>query len=173
MGSLQQLAIVTGIFVALLSAYAIAQAAGGSSEPLWFGLEAWRWMFLVEAIPAVTYGVLAATIPESPRYLVALGKESRAREILSMVLKGGVDLRISEIKRTILQDRRTKFSDLKKPTGGLLPIVWIGIALSVFQQFVGINVIFYYSSSSTTPRRCGRRWGSAKRTPSPRPSSPR
>ena len=50
-------------------------------------------------------------------------------------------------KRTILLDRRTKFSDLKKPTGGLLPIVWIGIALSVFQQFVGINVIFYYSST--------------------------
>jgi MFS transporter, SP family, sugar:H+ symporter len=147
MGSLQQLAIVTGIFVALLSNYAIAQAAGGSAETLWFGLEAWRWMFLVEAIPAITYGVLAATIPESPRYLVSLGRESSAREILSSVLKDGVDLRISEIKRTILQDRRSRFSDLKKPTGGLLPIVWIGIGLSVFQQFVGINVIFYYSST--------------------------
>jgi MFS transporter, SP family, sugar:H+ symporter len=147
MGSLQQLAIVSGIFVALLSNYAIAQAAGGSAEPLWFGLDAWRWMFLVEAIPAITYGVLAATIPESPRYLVSLGRESSAREILSSVLKDGVDLRISEIKRTILQDRRSRFSDLKKPTGGLLPIVWIGIGLSVFQQFVGINVIFYYSST--------------------------
>jgi MFS transporter, SP family, sugar:H+ symporter len=147
MGSLQQLAIVTGIFVALLSNYAIAQAAGGSAETLWFGLEAWRWMFLVEAIPAITYGVLAATIPESPRYLVSLGRESSAREILSSVLKDGVDLRISEIKRTILQDRRSRFSDLKKPTGGLLPIVWIGVGLSVFQQFVGINVIFYYSST--------------------------
>ena len=147
MGSLQQLAIVVGIFVALLSDYALAQTAGGSNEELWFGLDAWRWMFIVEAIPALTYGVLAATIPESPRFLVSRGHEDRARRILSSVLRGGVDLRISEIKRTILLDRRSSFSDLKKPTGGLLPIVWIGVALSVFQQFVGINVIFYYSST--------------------------
>jgi MFS transporter, SP family, sugar:H+ symporter len=36
--------------------------------------------------------------------------------------------------------------DLRGPALGLLPIVWVGIMLSVFQQFVGINVIFYYSS---------------------------
>ncbi|MFV0457831.1 MAG: sugar porter family MFS transporter [Actinomycetales bacterium] len=147
MGSLQQLAIVTGIFIALLSDYALAGAAGGSNEPLWFGVDAWRWMFITEAIPAVAYGVLATTIPESPRYLMHLGKEDEARRILGTVLKGGVDRRISEIKRTIVRDRNTSLADLKKPGGGLLPIVWIGIALSVFQQFVGINVIFYYSST--------------------------
>lgn len=147
MGSLQQLAIVSGIFVALLSDYALAGAAGGSNETLWFGLDAWRWMFIAEVIPAVTYGVLAATIPESPRYLIRLGEESKAREILRLVLKGGVDARITEIKRTIRRDEKSSLSDLKKPGGGLLPIVWIGIGLSVFQQFVGINVIFYYSST--------------------------
>lgn len=147
MGSLQQLAIVIGIFVALLSDYAIAGAAGGSNQPLWFGLDAWRWMFLAETLPAVAYGLLATTIPESPRFLVRLGKEDRARTILAGVLKAGVDERIREIKRTLTQERRTSWSHLKKPEGGLLPIVWIGIALSVFQQFVGINVIFYYSST--------------------------
>ncbi len=147
MGSLQQLAIVTGIFVALLSDYALAAAAGGSANELGLGLEAWRWMFLAEVIPAVAYGVLATTIPESPRYLMTLGSEEKAREILRRVLKGGIDQRISEIKRTIHRERKTSFSDLRKPGGGLLPIVWIGIALSVFQQFVGINVIFYYSSA--------------------------
>ena len=147
MGSLQQLAIVTGIFVALLSDYALAGAAGGSNEPLWFGLDAWRWMFLAETVPAVAYGLLAATIPESPRFLMRLGKEERARRVLSTVLKTGVDERIREIKRTLQRERQTSWKQLKKPEGGLLPIVWIGIALSVFQQFVGINVIFYYSST--------------------------
>lgn len=146
MGSLQQLAIVLGIFVALLSDFAIAGAAGGSEEVLGLGLEAWRWMFLAEVVAAVTYGVLAATIPESPRYLVRIGQEGRARTVLGTILRSGVDSRIREIKRTIKQESRTTFADLKKPGGGLLPIVWIGIALSVFQQFVGINVIFYYSS---------------------------
>ncbi|WP_370894170.1 sugar porter family MFS transporter [Janibacter sp. GXQ6167] len=147
MGSLQQLAIVIGIFVALLSDYAIAAAAGGSNEPLWFGMDAWRWMFIAEVIPAVMYGVLALTIPESPRYLIKLGQEKRARDVLAQVLSDGIEVRIREIKRTIVQDSRSTFADLKRSGGGLLPIVWIGVALSVFQQFVGINVIFYYSST--------------------------
>jgi SP family sugar:H+ symporter-like MFS transporter len=147
MGSLQQLAIVIGIFAALLSDFAIAGVAGGSNQPLWFGLDAWRWMFLAETLPAVAYGLLATTIPESPRFLVRRGKDERARNVLSDVLETGVDERIREIKRTLTQERRTSWSHLKKPEGGLLPIVWIGIVLSVFQQFVGINVIFYYSST--------------------------
>ncbi|MBR7742350.1 sugar porter family MFS transporter [Phycicoccus sp. BSK3Z-2] len=147
MGSLQQLAIVSGIFVALLSDYAIATAAGGSANELWLGLEAWRWMFITEVVPAVAYGLLATTIPESPRYLMHLDEEEKARNILRQVLKGGVDERIKEIRRTILRDRHTSLSDLRAPKGWFLPIVWIGIALSVFQQFVGINVIFYYSTT--------------------------
>lgn len=147
MGSLQQLAIVLGIFVALLSDFAIAGAAGGSNEPWLLGVDAWRWMFVAEVFPAVIYGVLALTIPESPRFLIKRGDESGARKILSEVLVGGVETRISEIKRTIKREARSSFADLRKPGGGLLPIVWIGVALSVFQQFVGINVIFYYSST--------------------------
>ena len=147
MGSLQQLAIVLGIFVALLSDFAIAAAAGGSNEPWILGVDAWRWMFVAEVFPAVIYGVLALTIPESPRFLIKRGDESGARKILSEVLVGGVETRISEIKRTIKREARSSFADLRKPGGGLLPIVWIGVALSVFQQFVGINVIFYYSST--------------------------
>ena len=147
LGSLQQLAIVSGIFVALLSDYGLAAAAGGANEELWLGLDAWRWMFLAELVPALLYGVLALTLPESPRFLMRLGHEERAREVLRTVLTRGIDIRINEIRRTIQRDQRTSLSDLRKPGGGLLPIVWIGIALSVFQQFVGINVIFYYSTT--------------------------
>jgi MFS transporter, SP family, sugar:H+ symporter len=147
LGSLQQLAIVTGIFVALLSDYFLATTAGGSSEPLW-GLVAWRWMFIAEVVPALAYGVFALTIPESPRFLVANNDERTAREVLHSVMKAGIDERIKEIKRTVMRDEKASLRDLVKPGGGnLLPIVWIGIALSVFQQFVGINVIFYYSST--------------------------
>lgn len=149
LGSLQQLAIVTGIFVALLSDYAIAAMAGGSANsPLWMGMDAWRWMFIAEAIPAVMYGVLAMTVPESPRYLMNLGRETEARSVLKRILIDGVEKRISEIKRTIASTRKVPFSEVLSPSRrNFIPIVWIGIALSVFQQFVGINVIFYYSTT--------------------------
>ena len=146
LGSLQQMAIVTGIFVALLSDYFIAGVAGGSGEALW-GSTAWRWMFLAEVIPALTYGVLALTLPESPRYLVARGDVPLARQVLGRVMLRGIPERIVEIQRTVRQDSRASLRDLRNSAGKVLPIVWIGIALSVFQQFVGINVIFYYSST--------------------------
>jgi MFS transporter, SP family, sugar:H+ symporter len=147
LGSLQQLAIVTGIFLALLADYALAAAAGGSEKDFWLGLEAWRWMFLAMAVPAVVYGGLALTIPESPRYLVAKARLDEAAGVLRRVL-GDIDLnaKVEQIKETLQREKRPTMRDLGGPALGLLPIVWVGIGLSVFQQFVGINVIFYYSS---------------------------
>src|SRR5919205_1959670 len=147
LGSLQQLAIVTGIFLALLIDYVLATAAGGSQKDLWLGLEAWRWMFLSMAIPSLLYGGLALTIPESPRHLVRLGRVGEARTLLRPVL-GNIDLdtKIAQIRETMKTQQAPRWSDLRGPVLGLLPIVWVGIGLSVFQQFVGINVIFYYSS---------------------------
>ncbi|HEX2399885.1 MAG TPA: sugar porter family MFS transporter, partial [Mycobacterium sp.] len=147
LGSLQQLAIVSGIFLALLVDYALASAAGGSEKDLWLGLEAWRWMFLAMTVPAVVYGGLALTIPESPRYLVAKGRLDEAGSVLRRVL-GNIDLeaKVAQIKATLERETRPSMRDLRGPAFGLLPVVWVGIGLSVFQQFVGINVIFYYSS---------------------------
>jgi MFS transporter, SP family, sugar:H+ symporter len=147
LGSIQQLAIVLGIFIALLLDYVLAHVAGGSDKPLALGLEAWRWMFLSMAVPAVIYGALALTIPESPRYLVSRGRFEDAKQVLSRVL-GNVDLeaKVAEIRRTLSTGRRPRLADIRGPALGLMPIVWVGIGLSIFQQFVGINVIFYYSS---------------------------
>jgi sugar porter (SP) family MFS transporter len=147
LGSLQQLAIVSGIFVALLSDYFLATAAAGATKDLWLGLAAWRWMFITLTVPALAYGILALQIPESPRYLMFRRRTVEARAVLSQVLKSGIDDRIREINRTIVQDVQSTLRDLRGPILGLLPIVWVGILLSVFQQFVGINVIFYYSST--------------------------
>ena len=147
LGSLQQLAIVTGIFVALLSDAMLANIAGGAAQPLW-GLDAWRWMFIAEAIPAVVYGILAMRLPESPRYLVAKGDLKAATDVLTTVTgEVNVEAKIKEITGTIHTERKESLSDLRGNRLGLKPIVWVGILLSVFQQFVGINVIFYYSTT--------------------------
>lgn len=148
LGSMQQMAIVVGIFVSLLSNYALAQAAGGAINELWFGLEAWRWMFIAECIPALIYGVLASMIPESPRYLVSQGRLEEAKKVLAHYVGGNPEAKVAEIQESMAADAGQK-QTIKVLVGGrfgLLPIVWIGIALSIFQQAVGINVIFYYSS---------------------------
>jgi SP family sugar:H+ symporter-like MFS transporter len=151
LGSLQQLAITVGIFAALLSDQLLATAAGGAAEELWLGWEAWRWMFFVEAFPAVLYGILAWRLPESPRYLVATGRPDEARRVLDSVLgpEEGVGDRIQEIERSIAVDEKNAELGSVKGDGflGLKPIVWVGILLAIFQQFVGINVIFYYSTT--------------------------
>ncbi|TNY35823.1 sugar porter family MFS transporter [Thermomonospora catenispora] len=150
LGSLQQLAIVTGIFAALLADYLIARISeGGASGEFPLGGTAWRWMFASAALPAVIYGAIALSIPESPRFLVKRHREAEARPVLRRVMGPAADVeaRIRDIARTLREDRPVQLRDLRGPRLGLLPIVWVGILLSVFQQFVGINVIFYYSSS--------------------------
>jgi MFS family permease len=58
-----------------------------------------------------------------------------------------LDKRVAEIEENMRHERKPSFKDLLGGKFLFLPIVWIGIGLSVFQQLVGINVIFYYSSS--------------------------
>jgi SP family sugar:H+ symporter-like MFS transporter len=148
LGSLQQLAIVVGIFVALLSDAFLAREAGGAQQPLWGGLQAWRWMFLVGLVPSLAYGVLAWQIPESPRFLVGVGKISEAARVLRDVVGvGDVSAKIAEIQDTLRDKHKATLRDLRGARLGLLPLVWVGILLSIFQQFVGINVIFYYSTT--------------------------
>jgi SP family sugar:H+ symporter-like MFS transporter len=147
LGSLQQLAIVTGIFVSLAIDFLLAHLAGGAANELWLGLEAWRWMFLMMAIPAVVYGLLAYTIPESPRYLIARHRIPEARKVLTMLLgEKNLEITIDRIQGTLAGETKPSWRDLRKPAGGIYGIVWVGLGLSIFQQFVGINVIFYYSN---------------------------
>lgn len=149
LGSLQQMAIVLGIFTALVVDYVIARVSeGGASGTFPLGGTAWRWMFASELLPAALYGVIALIIPESPRYLVKRHRTDDARKVLNRVMSPAeVDAKIDDISRSLAEDRPVRLRDLRGPRLGLLPIVWVGILLSVFQQFVGINVIFYYSTS--------------------------
>ena len=145
LGSLQQMAIVTGIFVALLANYLIAASAGSAEAPFWFGWDAWRWMFWMEALPSLVYGGAALFLPESPRYLVAQRREAEATAVLEHVGEHDPSNKVSEIRQTLDLEHKPTLADITGPYG-LKAIVWLGVGLSVFQQFVGINVIFYYSS---------------------------
>ncbi|MGW0479734.1 sugar porter family MFS transporter [Nonomuraea sp. NPDC003214] len=148
LGSFQQLAIVLGIAVSQLVNYVIARLAGGDVNNQLWGLEAWQWMLGACVVPALLFLLFASTIPESPRYLIMAGRTRQARAVLAEVEGEDVDLdeRVREIQHVLRSEARPTMKDLRGPALGLLPIVWIGIVLSAFQQFVGINVIFYYSS---------------------------
>ncbi|OZC46081.1 MFS transporter [Rhodococcus sp. WWJCD1] len=148
LASLQQLAITIGIFAALLSDALLAGAADGASNDLWFGVEAWRWMFLVGVVPALVYGLLATLIPESPRYLVGQHLDDEAARVLAEITgELHPDERVHEIRLTLRKESRSSFADIRGPKFGLQPIVWVGITMAVLQQLVGINAIFYYSTT--------------------------
>lgn len=149
LASLQQLAITVGIFAALLSDALFSNAAGGALNELWLGLPAWRWMFLAGVVPAIAYGWIAFVLPESPRFLVLKGKEDQAREIFQSIAPNeDPDRSVRDIKDAVKADSlAARKGSLRGSRFGLMPVVWIGIILSVLQQFVGINVIFYYSTT--------------------------
>ena len=114
LASLQQMAIVVGLFSAFLSNAILARIAGGAGEIFWFGAPTWRWMFWMEAVPAVAFLLGSMIIPESPRYLIFVGKHKQARKV---IVPG---------------------------TRRIAPVLWVGMGLAAFQQFVGINIIFYF-----------------------------
>ncbi|WP_370479222.1 D-xylose transporter XylE [Tamlana flava] len=134
--SFNQLAIVGGFMVVYFVNYFIARG-GGSDE--WLNAVGWRWMFASEIVPAGLFLFLLFFVPDTPRSLMLRSKPEQALEILSKV--NGKERALSiveEIKATMVQH-----------SGKLLSFGWlvilIGIALSVFQQFVGINVVLYYA----------------------------
>ncbi|MFF7607211.1 sugar porter family MFS transporter [Streptomyces parvulus] len=149
LGSFQQAAIVIGIAVSQLVNWGLLNAAGGDQRGELMGLEAWQIMLGVMVVPAVLYGLLSFAIPESPRFLISVGKHERAKKILEEVEGNDVDFdaRVAEIEQAMHREEKSSFKDLLGGSFFFKPIVWVGIGLSVFQQFVGINVAFYYSST--------------------------
>lgn len=148
MTTIQQVAIILGLFMAFVANYLLAGAAGASTEIFWLGHEAWRWMFWMELIPAVLFLLLLLLIPESPRYLVVTERISEARLVLGrLYVADMVETKITEIKDSVSDSGRPKLKDLvDSSTKRIRPIVWVGIGLATFQQLVGINVVFYYGA---------------------------
>jgi len=132
-----QLAIVIGILTAFFSNYLLVD----------LGANNWRYMFIAEGIPAGLFFILLFMVSPSPRWLVKMDRIEEASRVISS-LNPGVDVRksIDEIVQSIDKEAFAHISVLfKKP---YLRLVLIGIAVGMFNQFTGINVIMYYAPSA-------------------------
>ncbi len=144
LASLQQMAIVLGLFGAFLSNDILVRLAGGAGATFWLGAPAWRWMFWMEAVPSVAFLAGVLLIPESPRFLVAHGQRNDARRVFARI-GGDAEALVRQVEQTLRGEHRPRLSDLfVRGMHRLAPVVWLGVGLAAFQQFVGINVIFYY-----------------------------
>ena len=147
--TIQQVAIIGGLFSAFVSNYILADIAGASVSELWLGYDAWRWMFWIELAPAFLFLIALFFIPESPRYLVIKSANQQAKQVLTR-LYGDIaaSQKLAEIEQSLAADHhKPKFSDLiDSKTNKVRKIVWVAIGLATFQQLVGINVVFYYGA---------------------------
>jgi SP family xylose:H+ symportor-like MFS transporter len=132
-----QLAIVFGMLVVYFVNYGIARYGGSEA---WLNATGWRWMFASGAVPAAIFLALLFLVPETPRFLMLKGRESDARRVLNrLVPPAEAESEIGEIRKSLAQHHSGRLLSF-----GRLVVV-IGIMLSVFQQFVGINVVLYYA----------------------------
>jgi len=133
--SINQFAIIFGMLVVYFVNWGIAN--GKSLE--WINTIGWRWMFVSEAIPAALFGIFLFFVPETPRFLAINNKNEKALHILTRI--NGIDqakLIFADIKSSVEKSSAKLFSYGKI-------VIIIGVLLSVFQQFVGINVALYYA----------------------------
>ncbi|MGZ5425346.1 MAG: sugar porter family MFS transporter [Candidatus Aminicenantales bacterium] len=154
--SVNQLTIVIGILAAQLTNWLIAKPvpAGATAADIlasWNGQAGWRWMFGAEAVPAFLFFLLMFLVPESPRWLVKNGRAEEAGRVLAKVGGQGFAAEaLADIRSTLAAGEigRVRFRDLLEP--GLTGVLVIGIALAVYQQWCGINVIFNYAQEIFT-----------------------
>ena len=135
--SFNQFAIIFGMLVIYFVNYFIAK----QGDEQWLITDGWRWMFFSGAIPAGIFIVLLFFIPETPRYLVLKGQEDKALKVLNKIAgENQAKVILEEIKGTLHEANAPWMSY------GFL-VIFVGIMLSVFQQFVGINVVLYYAGN--------------------------
>lgn len=147
--TVQQFSIILGLFSAFVSNCYLALLAGASTSDFWLDFQAWRWMFWIELIPASLFLLALILIPESPRYLVLRKKNVEANTVLlSLYGAQSVAVKVKEIESSLSSDySKPTLSDvIDTTTRKIRPIIWVGIGLAIFQQLVGINVVFYYGA---------------------------
>ena len=132
-----QFAIIFGMLVIYFVNYGISRAGSGDE---WLNTIGWRYMFLSGAVPSIAFLLLLFFVPETPRYLMLKGNEPGARAVLARLTTAEEgEKEIAEIRASLAEHHSGRLFSF----GGML--IFIGIMLSVFQQFVGINVVLYYA----------------------------
>src|ERR1700723_1528291 len=150
--SLNQFAIVLGILLAQIANWQIARPIPDHIShavflQTWNVQYGWRWMFCAVVVPAVVFTFTSLSIPESPRWLLAKGRDDLAYDVLTRI--GGRSYARSEqtsIKRTLQSEAGMKSSWRELWLPGVRKIVLIGIALAVLQQWTGIDILFNYAA---------------------------
>lgn len=133
--SLNQFAIIFGMLIVYFVNYYIAK----QGDDTWLNSIGWRWMFASETIPATLFLILLFFVPDTPRSLVLKKKPEKALEVLTKV--NGSD----EAHKILVDIQNTVEHRSGKLFSFGITVIVIGVLLSVFQQFVGINVVLYYA----------------------------
>ncbi len=135
--SFNQFAIIFGMLLIYFVNYFIAR----QGNEKWLLTEGWRWMFFSGAIPAGIFFILLFFVPETPRYLVMKGHHEKALTVLKKISGNGSATKILEEIKSTTHEKNVPWLSY-----GFF-IIFMGIMLSVFQQFVGINVVLYYAGN--------------------------
>jgi sugar porter (SP) family MFS transporter len=148
--SLNQLAIVFGILLAQLVNWLIARPVPRGFTALqilnsWNGQTGWRWMFAVTAVPSILFLIASLLVPESPRWLASRGRTAHALRVLERLGGNAYARQVMDdfARASSREEPRTGLRDLVSP--GIFRLLLLGVALSVLQQWCGINVIFNYA----------------------------
>ena len=150
-----QFAITLGIMIALFNNYflhqwaaSVADTAAEGSFMQWFVAdETWRAMFASELVPGLFFLVLAALLPESPRWLVKVGRHEQAGKVLNRIFRNGAKQELETIKQTVAKESATQTNFLDVFSQKYRKPLIIAMLLAAFAQFSGINVVFYYGTS--------------------------
>lgn len=134
--AINQLTVVIGILVTNLVNYFLAD----------IGPDAWRWMFGLGVVPSLIFLIGVLWLPESPRWLMKAGQQSKAKAVLHKIgSESFVNSTFADIQQSLSGGNKQSYKAVFEKS--VRPAVIIGVVLAVFQQLCGINVVFNYTST--------------------------
>lgn len=133
--SFNQLMVTFGILLAYVAGFGLAGVGGN-----------WRWMLGLGAVPGAILAISMIFVPHTPRWLASKGRDQEARAVLNRTRTGrDVQPEMDSIHDVVGKERALSLRDLLG--GRVRPMLIIGIALAIFQQFVGINTVIYFTAT--------------------------